>query len=154
MSVNEAALYRHYKSKEDLLWSAYANVVEKMARDKQHLSHATMPFHDLLREWIRISYGYFDANPDAFAYVLLLPPPNAAIATEVTREQGKTFISLLRKAMRNNEITKMPAKLAYSHFSGLMLNVPRLIREGVLRGPASQYVEQVSAAAWRVLNAD
>ena len=151
MDVNEAALYRHFKSKEELLWSAYSQIVAKMVSDKQHLSKVAIPFRVVVTEWVRISYQSFDANPDAFAYVLLLPPPSVAIATDVTRSQGKTFMTLLRRAMKNKEIAVMPVKLAYSHFSGILLNVPRLIREGVLPGPASQYVEQVVAAAWCVL---
>ena len=151
MAVNEAALYRHYKSKEEILWSAYARIVADMARDKQHLAKAEVPFRELLREWIRLSYVYFDANPDAFAYVLLLPPPNADSSAAVTQAQGKTFLSLLRRALRNKEIAPIAPKLAYSHFSGIMLNVPRLIREGTLRGPATRYVDDVTEAAWRVL---
>ena len=50
-------------------------------------------------------------------------------------------MSLLRRALRNREIAPMFPKLAYSHFSGIMLNIPRLIYEGTLRGPASTYVD-------------
>jgi hypothetical protein len=45
----------------------------------------------------------------------------------------------------------MPPELALSHFTGLMLNVPRLINEGTLEGPASRYVDDVADAVWRAL---
>lgn len=154
MAVNEAALYRHYKSKDDILASAYAGVVEEMAREKQHLAKSALPFRDLMREWIRLTYVYFDRNPDAFAYVLLLPPPGAVVASGITRVQGTLFLSLLLRALKRKEIRAMPAKLAYSHFSGIMLNVPRLIREGILRGRAVHYVDDVAQAVWRVLAAE
>ena len=151
MNVNEAALYRHYKSKDEMLWSAYVRIVEEMAREKQHLANADIPFREVLREWTRLTYAYFDANADAFAYVLLLPPPRDNNATAITQEQGKIFLSLIRRAIRNKEMAVIEPKLAYSHFSGMMLNVPRLIREGTLRGPAKRYVNTVADAAWRVL---
>jgi hypothetical protein len=47
----------------------------------------------------------------------------------------------------------LPPKLAYSHFSGIMLSVPRLIHEGVLRGPALSYLDEASEAVWRALGA-
>ena len=151
MNVNEAALYRHYKSKDEILWSAYARIVEDMALEKQHLAKANMPFRELLREWIRLTYVYFDANPDAFAYVLLLPPPRDDKSAAITQAQGKAFLSLIRRAIRNKEIAVIEPKLAFSHFSGIMLNVPRLIRDGVMRGPAIRYVDAVADAVWRIL---
>jgi AcrR family transcriptional regulator len=154
MAVNEAALYRHYKSKDEILASAYVGIVEEMAREKQHLAKSALPFRDLAREWIKLTYLYFDKNPDAFAYVLLLPPPSPVLASGITRVQGKLFLSLLRRALRNKEIRPIPAKLAYSHFSAIMLNIPRLLREGTLRGRAVHYVDDATDAVWRVLAAE
>jgi AcrR family transcriptional regulator len=151
MAVNEASLYRHYRSKDDILASAYLRIVEEMAAEKQALAKSGVSFPELLREWIRITYAYFDKNPDAFAYVLLLPPPQAIRTSGIERAQGKIFLSLIRRALRAKEIRPLDAKLAYSHFSGIMLNVPRLIRDQVLRGPAVRYVDEVSAAVLRVL---
>ena len=35
MGVNEAALYRHFKSKEEILSSAYVGIVDEMAKQKR-----------------------------------------------------------------------------------------------------------------------
>ena len=87
MDVNEAALYRHFKSKEEILSSAYVAIVDEMANQKRHLAKSTLPFAELVREWIKLTYRYYDSNPDAFAYVLLLPPSSIANA-DVSRVQG------------------------------------------------------------------
>ena len=63
-------------------------------------------------------------------------------------------MSLLRRALRNREIAPMFPKLAYSHFSGIMLNIPRLIYEGALRGPARAYVDDAVDAVLRALGVD
>jgi AcrR family transcriptional regulator len=151
MNVNEAALYRHFKSKEEILSSAYVAIVHEMANQKRHLAKSAMPFAELVREWIKLTYGYYDSNPDAFAYVLLLPP-SSIVAADVSRVQGKLFMSLLRRALRNGEIPPMLPKVAYSHFSGIMLNIPRLIYEGTLRGPARGYVDDATIAVLRALD--
>ncbi|MEO6023167.1 MAG: hypothetical protein ABIP64_08635 [Burkholderiales bacterium] len=62
---------------------------------------------------------------------------------------GKIFLSLLKRALRNKEIAAMDLKLAYSHFAGIMRNIPRLTREGTLRGNAARYLDTVAEAAWR-----
>ncbi len=106
---------------------------------------------DLVREWIKLTYDFYDSNPDAFAYVLLLPPSSIANA-DVSRVQGKLFMSLLRRALRNGEIAPMLPMLAYSHFSGIMLSIPRLIHEGTLRGPARAYMDDAVSAVLRALD--
>ena len=151
MNVNEAALYRHFKSKEEILSSAYVEIVDEMANQKRHLAKSVMPFAELVREWIELTYRYYDSNPDAFAYVLLLPP-SSITAADVSRVQGKLFMSILRRSLRNGELPPMLPKVAYSHFSGIMLNIPRLIYEGTLRGPARGYVDDAADAVLRALN--
>jgi AcrR family transcriptional regulator len=155
LNVNEAAIYRYYKSKEAIFWDAYARIVEEMIGEKRLLTESTKPFRELLSEWVLLTFTYFDRHPDAFTYVLLLPPPVELHAStshqEIILAQGKLFMVLVRHALAKGEIRDISPELALCHFSGLMLNVPRLIREGQLTGPAVRYVDDVSSAAWRVL---
>ncbi len=155
LKVNEAAIYRYYTSKEAIFWDAYARIVEEMIADKQLLTQSPKPFRELLRDWIDLTFAYFDRHPDAFTYVLLLPPPvelkTSASHQELLLTQGRLFKALARQALAKDEMRDISPELALSHFTGLMLNVPRLIRENQLDGPALQYVDEVAAAAWRVL---
>ena len=151
MDVNEAALYRHFKSKDEILSSAYVAIVDAMANQKRHLAKSTWPFAEIVREWMKLTYEFYDRNPDAFAYVLLLPP-SSIVNAEISRVQGKLFMSLLRRALRNGEIAPMLPKIAYSHFSGIMLNIPRLIYEGTLRSPARAYLDDAVSAVLRTLD--
>jgi AcrR family transcriptional regulator len=155
LNVNEAAIYRHYKSKEAIFWDAYTRIVEEMIGEKRHFMESSLPFRVLLNEWIRVTYTYFDMHPDAFAYVLLLPPPVEVLSSpdhkEITQAQGRLFKALVRQAQVKGEIRDISPELALCHFSGIMLNVPRLIREGQLVGPSMQFVEEITQASWRVL---
>jgi AcrR family transcriptional regulator len=151
MGVNEAALYRYYKSKDELLWDAYARIVQKMATEKEELAKAPLRFHEKLREWVRLTFAYFDEHPDAFTYVLLLPPPVHVGETDITHTQGRIFLALAQQARARGEIRAIVPALALSHFSGILLNVPRLIQEKTLPGPASRYLDEVADAAWRIL---
>ncbi len=151
MGVNEATLYRYYRSKDEFLWDAYVRVVEKMAKEKENLVAAPLSFREKLREWVRLTFAYFDGHPDAFTYVLLLPPPTCVGDAEITHTQGRIFMTLAQQARERGEIRDIPPELALSHFSGVMLNVPRLIVAKTLRGPASFYADEVADAAWRTL---
>ncbi len=148
--VTEAALYRHYRSKEELCWQAYKGIVDEMIQDKVHLVSSSAPFREKLSEWIRLTYAYFDRNPEAFTYVLLMPHVLPASEQRITFEQGRMLMEMTGGGMESGEMRSIVPELALSHFSGLMLNVPRLINEGTLEGPALRYVEEVASAVWRI----
>jgi AcrR family transcriptional regulator len=151
--ITEGAVYRHYRSKEELCWLAYKRVVEELLQEKQQLKCKPSPIAQKLRDWIGTSYAYFDRYPEAFTYVLLMPPPAAVPQTEtaITSAQGRLFMELISDARAAGEIRDIAPQLALSHFTGLMLNIPRLINEGTLPGPASNYVDEMTNSVCRVL---
>ena len=110
---------------------------------------------------MRLTYNYFDRHPAAFTFVLMTPhlvPPAGQSAgsgvvdrLRLSADQGDLFLEMIEEALKAGEVRPMPPKLALSHFAGVLLSVPRLIREGVLGGPASAYADEVSDAAWRIL---
>jgi AcrR family transcriptional regulator len=152
--VTDAAIYRHYRSKDELWQSAYSSIVEEMVRDKRHLAGSDAPLREKLREWVRLSYAYFDRDPAAFAFAFVAPqvPPDSA--RRATREQRELFMQMIARARAAGEIRPIAPQVALCHFVGVMLSVPRLIGEGVLAGPASDYVDEVALAAWRILRPD
>ncbi len=149
--VTEGAIYRHFASKEQLSWFAFKQVIAEMIREKEHLVSSEQPFQKRLQEWVRLSYAYFDRAPEAFTYVLLMPEEVVQLEPGVTTRQGELFRAMFREARASGLVREIPAILALSHHSGVMLNVPRLINEGQLPPPASAYAEEVSCAIWRAL---
>jgi AcrR family transcriptional regulator len=149
--VTDAAVYRHYRSKEDLCGHAYSRIVEGMIREKVLLVSSPAPIREKLREWIRLSYAYFDNHPEEFTYAFLTPSVRPPAGGAAAGRQGELFKEMVRQAQAAGEIRPLAPALALSHSTALMLNVLRLINEGVLRGPASAYVDEVASAVWRLL---
>ncbi len=149
--ITEGAIYRHYASKDELRWHAYAQVVEEMYEEKRHLADSDQPLRSKIREWVELTFSYYDRNPDAFTYVLLLPPPPSDPDRQITTKQGSLFMQIVSRGLENGALRPISPELALSHFTGLMLNVPRLINEGRLEGPAIPYAVEVADSIWRVL---
>jgi AcrR family transcriptional regulator len=154
VGITEGAIYRHYRSKDELRWQAYQQTIEGMAQQKQQLVFAKIPFPEKLRQWIEYTYTYFDQYPEAFTYVLLMPHPEPRTPeeTEITTRQGHLFMEMFEIAKSQGDARPIPAEIALSHFTGLMLNIPRLINEGVLSGPALRHVDEVTQAIACVLH--
>ncbi len=153
VGITEAAIYRHFASKEELRWAAYKQTVEQMIHGKELLVESDLPLRQKILAWVRLTYAYFDKLPDAFTYVLLTPQPKLRERAdrEITTRQGALFLRLMKTSGAAGEIRDIKPEVALSHFTGLMLNVPRLIREGALTGPATQYADEVAAAVWCIL---
>ena len=149
--VTEGALYRHYASKAELCLDIYTRIVTDMIRAKEAIAFSHAPVRNKLHEWVRVSYEFFDRHADAFTFVLLTPHDFSEAERQIATRQGEIFMGMVEQAQAEGQVRAISAKLALSHFSGMMLSVPRLINKGVLEGPASRYADDVAAAIWRIL---
>ncbi len=150
--VTEGAIYRHYVSKEELCLEIYSQIVTEMANMKQRIAANDAPIREKIREWIQISYEFFDHHPEGFTFILLTTHNFPENKREITVRQGRIFMEMIKSAVATEEIKPIAPELALSHFTGVMLNVPRLINEGLLEGPASRYFEAVADAVWNILD--
>lgn len=135
--VTEGALYRHFESKDDLCRQAYRQIVEEMAGEKERIYSSAATVAAKLRDWIRVSYEFFDRYPAAFTYVLLTD--HDFPESDITVRQGRLLTRLLAEAASAGELHLADPAVAMSHFTGVMLNIPRLINDGVLPPPATRY---------------
>ncbi|MBO6740436.1 MAG: TetR/AcrR family transcriptional regulator [Phycisphaerales bacterium] len=150
VGITEGAVYKHYANKDELIREAYTSVVEGMARDKSVLVKTDLPFELAVRAWVKLTYEYFDANPEAFSYVLLMPHRMAERLGEIYTKQGRMFRAFLVRSMEEKQIREMDPELGVALFTGLVLNIPRLINDGSIQGPAVNYAGEISDAVMRV----
>lgn len=150
VGITEGALYRHYRSKEELWVEVYTRIVGAMAEDKALLLDADLGARARLGEWVRLTYAYYDGNRDAFNYVLLAPKSLAASLGEVYTRQGRLFMELFTRLRSRGEVRAIEPTIALAMFSGLLLSVPKLINEGQLEGPAERYADEITDAVWRL----
>lgn len=149
--VTEGALYRHFPNKDELIRSIYGRIVLEMVQAKENIAESRKPFRDKIAEWVSVTYDYYDLQADAFIFLYLTPHVFNDVNGEIIDRQGDIFMEMIQAAQESGEARAMDPGLALSHFTGIELNVPRLIHEGRLPGPASQYVQEVVDAILRVL---
>jgi len=144
--VTEGAVYKHFQNKDELIRDAYTSIVNEMAREKEVLVKTHLPFEHAVRAWINLTYEYFDAHRDAFTYVLLMPHRMADTLGEVYTRQGKLFHDFIAHAQDTKQVRDIDIDLAIAIFTGIVLNIPRLINEGTLQAPAMQYADEITRA--------
>ena len=150
VGITEGAVYKHFANKDELIREAYTSVVEEMARDKSVLVKTDLPFDHAVKAWVKLTYQYFDDNSEAFSYVLLMPHRMAERLGEIYTKQGRLFRAFLVRSMQDQQIRSMDPDLGVALFTGMVLNIPRLINDGSLPGPAVGYAEEIADAVIRV----
>ncbi|MBL4809781.1 MAG: TetR/AcrR family transcriptional regulator [Phycisphaerales bacterium] len=150
--VSEGAVYKHFESKDALIRDAYTAIVEEMARDKSVLLKVDLPFEYAVRAWVKLTYEYFDGNRDAFSYVLLMPHRMAETLGKIYTVQGEMFLEFYLQAQEKGEAKLMEPGLALALFTGCVLNIPRLINDGGLEGPALRYAEEVAEVVLQIFS--
>ena len=93
--VTEGALYRHFKGKEDLCQQAYFNIVADMTSTKEMIALSAASVAKKMREWVRVSYNYYDLFPDAFSYVFFTEHPYRQSWQEITTRQSRIFTRII-----------------------------------------------------------
>ncbi|MEX0876918.1 MAG: TetR/AcrR family transcriptional regulator [Phycisphaerales bacterium] len=151
VGVTEGAVYKHFANKDELIREAYTSIVEEMARDKAVLVNSDLSFQEAIVEWVKLSYQYFDANPDAFTYVLLMPHRLADTLGDVYTSQSRVFRAFIIRAQQSGEIRALDPDLVIAIVSGVIVNIPRLINEGSLPGPAEGYARVIAETIIRIL---
>lgn len=148
--VTEAALYRHYKNKDDLYFVAYTEIIQRMVEEKIKLLASDRSFVEKIREWVRLTYRFFDENPDAFTCVLLRDDTGSERPDPTDGRQSGMFSELVTAAQRAGEFRQLDPTIASSLFSGVLLQIPRLINLGALPMPAATYTDVVADAALKM----
>lgn len=154
VGITEGAVYKHFTSKDALICAAYTGIIEDMARDKEVLVKTDLPFEIAARAWIKLTYQYFDEHTESFCYILLMPHRMGPTLGEVYSRHGRMFRAFLVRAMQNGQIRTMDPDLGVALFSGVVLNIPRRIHMGVLRGPAVDHGEAAADAVIRMFATD
>ncbi len=144
--VTEGAIYRHFASKEELCDEAYTQIVAEMAEQKKVILDSNDPIAEKLRNWVRVTYEYFDLYPEAFSYVLLATHDFSPALQEIATRQGRLMMKVMGRVVAAGDRPDRSAPIAWSHFTGIMLNIPRSINESILQGPAVRYVDDVMVA--------
>jgi AcrR family transcriptional regulator len=147
---SEAALYRHWSSKEDLVASLFHEHLADVRLALETAIASATSFEDKARAACEATYKLYDEQPLVFRFVMLVQhelakdlPPNLRMPQDVV-------VDMVRVAVEQGEAKGDPVMLSASVI-GIFLQVANFVLYGRLPGPLLRYVDTVTAAALRVL---
>lgn len=150
--VSEAAIYRHFDSKEALAREIFARHYKALAAE---LTDTAQGHHGLparLHAMIAHVCALFDADPARLRFLLLTQHQSLPVLDE----DGNTPVDSVRaeivRAIDQGEIPSQDPDLATALVFGLVLQPATFHAYGRLTGPLSARAERLTAAALGVLS--
>jgi len=147
VGVTEGALYRHFASKDDLARALFLSRYGEFAAGVEEIRAEARPFPETAAALVRFFYAAFDADPDAFAYVLVTQHDHlGGMAADAPENAVAALARTLADAMARGEIAQGDVELVSALALGLVVQ-PAIFRlYGRLPQPPSAYAEEVTRA--------
>lgn len=146
VGVADAALYRYFKSKEEIAADIFTRHYGALAAQVRAIGGQGLAFPQTARALVDLFCGLFDERPDVFAFILLnqhahlrYVKPGENVVDDLT--------DIMARAHRNGEISIGDAELAAALALGAVLQPAVFKLYGRLPGPMSALAETLAVRA-------
>jgi AcrR family transcriptional regulator len=148
----EGALYRHYKSKEEMAWALFKREVEEFSKKVAPVWFGEGSFAGRLEKGIQLFYKFFDEDPLTFGFILLSQhdfPSNKKLDPNLNPDH--LVLKFVREGIRAGAFRVDEAGLAAAMVLGAVLEPATHHATGKLRGRMQPRSKTVADACLKIL---
>lgn len=151
--LSEGALYRHFTSKDDLVWRAFEHRYVGLAFRLKSAAEPMPTSRGKLTAMIREICLAHDEDPAAFHFLVFVQHGQLSRLAPETPTPVTVVHDLLAAAIAQGDLPRQDANLATALVFGLVLQPMTFAAYGRLPGPQSAHAARLAAAAWAALTA-
>ena len=148
IGLSEGALYRHFESKDDLVWQAFERHYVAFARELESLATHAGTAHSKVAAMIRGFCHAHDHNPTLFNFLLFVQHGQLARLPADLPTPVTVMRSVIEQGIKNGEIPDQNVDLATSLALGTVLQPATFAAYGRLPVALSPICDRIIAAAW------
>jgi AcrR family transcriptional regulator len=149
--VSEGALYRHYDSKDAMVWSLFADSFVSFARRLDALQAEAHGTRAKLAAMIGGVCAFYDAEPLLFRFLLFVQHRQVEKVTPDMPSPIDAIRGVLRAGIAAGDIPPIDLELATAMTVGIVLQPATFAAYGNLPGPLLAHAERIAEAAWNAL---
>jgi AcrR family transcriptional regulator len=147
LGVADAALYRHFRSKEAIGHDLFRHHYRILAGKIADIAARPVAFVERVRALVGMFCRLFDEEPDVFSFILL------SRHSHVRFVPAEALCRLMAGAHAKGEITERNAELAAAKALGVVLEPATFVLYGRITRPLGGLVEELTMAAAMVVGA-
>jgi AcrR family transcriptional regulator len=148
VDISEGALYRHFVSKEDLVWHLFERHYVEFAGSLWSLAEGEATARGKLAVMIRGFCHAHDENPELFRFLLFVQHGQLAKLGPDTPTPVSAVRTVMNGAIASGEIPNQSADLATALVFGVVLQPVQFAAYGRLPSNMGSMSERLIAAAW------
>ena len=151
-AISEPAIYRHFRSKEDLVWEIFWSGYRDLGALLGSIE-AKGGLRERLTVMVETICALFDRDQALFRFLLLTQHGQLGKITEREKSPVQVLHNQLAAAIEAGALPTQNAELATSTVFGIVLQAATFRIYGRLDQPLSHYAPSLAARCWAALNA-
>jgi AcrR family transcriptional regulator len=151
-AISEPAIYRHFRSKEDLVWEIFWSGYRDLGALLGSIE-AKGGLRERLTVMVETICALFDRDQALFRFLLLTQHGQLGKITEREKSPVQVLHDQLAAAIKAGALPPQNAELATSTVFGIVLQAATFRIYGRLDQPLSHYAANLAAGCWAALNA-
>jgi len=149
--IAEGTIYRHYPSKEELIWQLFSRHYVSLAERLERLQAARQGLRSKLAAMVGLFCSLYEQDPDMFRFLLLVQHGQFERVTAEMRTPVTVLKTMIEAAMVRGEIPGRDPQVATAMVLGIVLQVAVFRVYGRIDRPLGSLAEQLTEGAWRAL---
>jgi len=150
VGVADAALYRHFRSKDDIAGEIFSRHYGALARGVEQIGAQAQPFSATVRQLVAHFCTLFDEQPSVFAFILLNQHDHLRLIGD-QENVVEALKQIMARAIERGEIAVRDPDLAAALALGATIQPAVYKLYGRLAGSMSTLAPQIAQAVCRAL---
>ena len=149
--IAEGTIYRHYPSKEELVWQLFSRNYLRLAGQLDALQAARQDLRSKLAAMVGMFCSLYEQDPDMFRFLLLVQHGQLDRVTTDMQSPVKVLKAVIETAIARREIPPQDAEVATAMVLGMVLQVAVFRVYGRVTRPLGDFAERLTEGCWRAL---
>lgn len=149
--VSEGALYRHFKSKNELAWTIFSTHVNRFSMELTARVSGESSFKSKIRSYISTCFESFEENPDLFTYLIISEHRELSKFPSTHVHPGNVAWDLMKEGQRAGALRPMDYFTAGSLLFGAVHRLCLVRSYGAVEEDLRTKTDDLAEGLWNAL---
>lgn len=149
--IAEGTIYRHYPSKEELIWQLFSQNYQDLSARLEALQASRQGLHAKLAAMIGMFCRLYEQDPDMFRFLLLVQHGQLARVTPDMLTPVRVLKAVIDAAIARGEIPEQDSEVATAMVLGMVLQIAVFKVYGRITRPLGDIAARLTEGCWHAL---
>jgi len=149
--VAEGALYRHFKSKDELAWHLFSTHLNQFTTELMGKVYPEPTAEKRIRKFVEESFTAFEHDPELYSYLILQEHSELNKYAQSYVHPGHVTIKIIEDGQKSGEIREGDTYVLSSLFVGGVIRICTVKMYGNIKKDLQSFVAPVADMIWAML---